>query len=611
MAAGRATGLDDVALAPQLLAGELDDAAPAALEAAARALAQGAPRRARTLALAAAACGARWAAAADLLVARAATRLGEYGEARAAGLRAAAALDGDDAIQARLAAAAAAQRAGDLATAEHELETLADEAIGGRAAEVAGARARLLVARGRHDEALAIVAPFVAAPAADAAGPDDAGRLACVEAAGLASLYRGALDRADACFARLASAAHAAGDGARAGRAAALAAMVAQQRGDAERATGLQREAAAVARAAGDFHGAAVAELNVASALASRGEHGEALAIMGRAMAALDGFGAVAERAAAEFNRGSSLLAVGDVEGAGAAAARAVALAGDGNPGVAVFARLLQGDVAWRRGDTDGARAAYRQARDQAEGQGEQARASVGCALAEQAIRDRDATAARAHADAAAAHATSSDERARLAAIRAAAAVLDGVGLAEAVRLAEAQARAARADGRGDRAWRTLLVAAEGAAALAEPARVASLVREARAQRAEVIAATPAPWRGRLDDDDDARRLAALAPSPAVPTLPAPRGPMPPDPALELTRVRRLLALSRRLNSEHSLERLLDDVIDAAIEMTDAERGFLLLRQPDGELEAVVARNFAAGALDDAAGKVSPISIAL
>ncbi|MCB9563891.1 MAG: sigma 54-interacting transcriptional regulator [Kofleriaceae bacterium] len=81
---------------------------------------------------------------------------------------------------------------------------------------------------------------------------------------------------------------------------------------------------------------------------------------------------------------------------------------------------------------------------------------------------------------------------------------------------------------------------------------------------------------------------------------------MSPDAALDIARLRRLLALSRRLNSEHSLDRLLDDVIDAAIEMIDAERGFLLLRPaPGAPLEVVVARNFAAGALDDAAGKVS------
>ncbi len=429
------------------------------------------------------------------------------------------------------------------------------------------------------DEALAIVAPFVAAPAADAAGPDDAGRLACVEAAGLASLYQGALDRADACFARLASAAKHAGDGARAGRAAALAAMVAQQRGDAERATELQREAAAVARAAGGFHGAAVAELRVAGALAaSRGEHGEALAIMGRAMAALDGFGAVAERAAAEFSRGSSLLAVGDVEGAGAAAARAVALAGDGNPGVAVFARLLQGDVAWRRGDTDGARAAYRQARDQAEGQGEQARASVGCALAEQV--DPATATPPPRAPTPTPPRPTRPPRTKARASRRSARrppMLDGVSLAEAVRLAEAQARAARADGRGDpgvahAAGRGRGRRGAGRAGAGREPGCARPTRAARRGHRRDPGAVARPPRRRR------RRPPARGagpPRPRSPPCPPLEGPMPPDPALELTRVRRLLALSRRLNSEHSLEPLLDDVIDDA-DRADRRRARLL-----------------------------------
>jgi transcriptional regulator with GAF, ATPase, and Fis domain len=66
-------------------------------------------------------------------------------------------------------------------------------------------------------------------------------------------------------------------------------------------------------------------------------------------------------------------------------------------------------------------------------------------------------------------------------------------------------------------------------------------------------------------------------------------------PTRSVAELRRLLALSRRLNSELRLEQLLDDVIDAVIEMTAAERGFLLLREGDtaeGALVPVVARNF-------------------
>src|SRR4029079_5326231 len=74
-----------------------------------------------------------------------------------------------------------------------------------------------------------------------------------------------------------------------------------------------------------------------------------------------------------------------------------------------------------------------------------------------------------------------------------------------------------------------------------------------------------------------------------------------PDTAL----LRRLLTLSRRLNSEADVERILDEVIDTAIELTAAERGFLLLRQADGELAPVVSRNFARGDLESGDRSVS------
>ncbi len=44
--------------------------------------------------------------------------------------------------------------------------------------------------------------------------------------------------------------------------------------------------------------------------------------------------------------------------------------------------------------------------------------------------------------------------------------------------------------------------------------------------------------------------------------------------------LRRLLSLSRRVNSSLSIERVLDYAVDAAVELTGAERGFLLLAEP-------------------------------
>ena len=55
--------------------------------------------------------------------------------------------------------------------------------------------------------------------------------------------------------------------------------------------------------------------------------------------------------------------------------------------------------------------------------------------------------------------------------------------------------------------------------------------------------------------------------------------------------LRRLLAINKRLNSELRLGRLLDEIMDTVVELTEAERGFLLLKGADGSLSPRSARN--------------------
>ena len=52
----------------------------------------------------------------------------------------------------------------------------------------------------------------------------------------------------------------------------------------------------------------------------------------------------------------------------------------------------------------------------------------------------------------------------------------------------------------------------------------------------------------------------------------------------EAAALRRLLSLSRRINSSLSLERVLDYAVEAAVELCNAERGFLFLREADGSV---------------------------
>ncbi len=67
------------------------------------------------------------------------------------------------------------------------------------------------------------------------------------------------------------------------------------------------------------------------------------------------------------------------------------------------------------------------------------------------------------------------------------------------------------------------------------------------------------------------------------------------DPGAEVQTLRKLLSVNRRLNSALTAPRVLDATIDAAIELTGAERGFLLLcdseRPNQGPARIAVARN--------------------
>ena len=70
-------------------------------------------------------------------------------------------------------------------------------------------------------------------------------------------------------------------------------------------------------------------------------------------------------------------------------------------------------------------------------------------------------------------------------------------------------------------------------------------------------------------------------------------------------RLRRLLRINKRLNSELRLPRLLEMIVDTVIELTDAERGFLLLEDEQGKLEVKVARNIDQRTLETAEFELS------
>jgi signal transduction histidine kinase len=61
----------------------------------------------------------------------------------------------------------------------------------------------------------------------------------------------------------------------------------------------------------------------------------------------------------------------------------------------------------------------------------------------------------------------------------------------------------------------------------------------------------------------------------------------------DIDNLRLLLGVTRQINSSLALNEVLDHVIDAVIQATRGERGFLMMIGPDGELENRVARNLA------------------
>ncbi len=78
--------------------------------------------------------------------------------------------------------------------------------------------------------------------------------------------------------------------------------------------------------------------------------------------------------------------------------------------------------------------------------------------------------------------------------------------------------------------------------------------------------------------------------------------PQPPDGRVEA--MRSLVRFSERLLAASDLHRMLDELLDAALEVTHADKGFLILFD-DGEISVKAARNLARENIEDAVGRVS------
>jgi transcriptional regulator with GAF, ATPase, and Fis domain/tetratricopeptide (TPR) repeat protein len=447
---------------------------------------------------------------------------------------------------------------------------------------------RVALARGRPEQAREICGEPDGLP-------DTPGGLAMLEVAGLARLELGDFPGARACFeraeARVASGSAPGGPApARAvARLRGLLGMVAQQEGDLRSAAARYAEACALAESAADVGARAAFAASLGAIDIERGLYGDALSRVPRAARELGRLGRTVEWASALLNHGNLLVRIGDLGGARDLLARARAAAEEtGAKRLLAYAASLEGDAARAAGEAAAAVQAYRRAVEHVEAHpgspGVLGEALLGLAASlRTAGRLDEAT----HVlDRAAAGRNTPTVRARIAVERARLGLAgNAVGQTVEAELMDAITQI-RGGGTTADLWRAELVLALVLRARHDEGAPAALER-ARASMKEVVMATPDPYRDGLLSDPEARRLREVA------------APAPAAPAREGTeaRLRRLLAVNKRLNSETRLPRLLEYIVDTVIELCDAERGFLVLIDDHGGFQVRTARNITAQTL--------------
>ncbi len=424
-------------------------------------------------------------------------------------------------------------------------------------------------------------------------------------------------------------------------------------RGDRRRARRLLREARALHERLGDARAAAEAASSLATLLADDGRLRAALLWARRARAAAEaageGGGDLGSTAAwAALAEAGALLEIGRLPRARQALRASAPLVEDASDaGLELWLSLHRAELARLRGDAAGARRAAKRARRIAE-QAEHARGGVlaRIALARVALDDERLGPARR----------------LLAEARTRAAEL---GRAGAEALAEAAALAAAVEARGGAADRGVELATEAAAALGVRGtdlasriarrrrgapRLLALVAaglgdalaargdadgarrafEAAARQHARIATRLGPHARAYDADPRrasiARRIAGLAQRTSTAALPA-RAPAPaaasavsaPPPGAapgsvsgggnadgvrSAHRLALLVELARALATEDDVDRLLERLLDTAIDVLGAERGFLVLRRGNRDV-IEVARGLGGEALNPSARRVS------
>jgi len=495
-------------------------------------------------------------------------------------------------------------RRGDPVAARQVLETaleevgLREEPQGSLVLRLRARLARLLVSCGLYSEALQAAEPALTESS-------DAGLFAR-EAAALALTYAGRLFDADSLITALEKTAKTSPDRPFGARVPALRGLYWQLAGQPVPAAQAYREAARRCDELHDIHGQTAAVFNLGCVLADTGQFSEALDAFRSALRDLGRLGIVTDLALALYNTGLLFLQLGDLEAASRTARR---LRDEANAtkveAFLAYASSLDADIARRQGAPRTALPLYRATEEAFARAGNppmaEASALAGAEVLAEAgqaaealiawNRIRSTTATQATSPGAG---SSSDELPALAQARIVLALpaesteSDG----ELGRRLSALADAALAQGRRPVAWRAAHLASQlmrrvgDAHATEEQARAARIFEEVKMN-------TPTQYRSGLDRDPEAPSASLLSADARTATaLLVERA------ARAEGRLRRVARINKRLNSDLRLPRVLEAVIDTAIEMTDAERGFLLLKDGSGELVVKVARNIEQTTLD-------------
>ena len=495
-------------------------------------------------------------------------------------------------------------RRGDPVAARQVLETalmevgLRGEPRGALVLRLRARLARLLVSCGLYSEALQAAEPALAESS-------EVGRFA-QEAAALALTYAGRLSEADSLIAVLEKTAETSSDRPFGARVPALRGLHLQLTGQPMPAAQSYREAARRCDQLHDLHGQTAALFNLGCVLADTGQFGEALDAFRRALRDLGRLGIVTDLALALYNTGLLFLQLGDLDAASRTARR---LRGEASAtkveAFLAYSSSLDADIARRQGAPRTALPLYLAAEEAFARAGNPPMAQASALARAEALAEAGQAAEAlvawnrirsTTANQAASPEVGSpiDEMSALAQARIALATpaQETEGNGELGHRLSALANAALAQGRRPVAWRAAQLAARllrrvgDAHAGEEQARAARIFEEVKMN-------TPIQYRSCLDHDPEAPAASLLSGDARTAT------------ALLVERVaraegrlRRLQRINKRLNSDLRLPRVLEAVIDTAIEMTDAERGFLLLKDGSGELVVKVARNIEQPTLD-------------